>query len=455
MKMKLATITLSAALALEALSARAGDVNLLGNLTVTSNLTAQSSITLGGVQQTNWPSLAQGYQGYKYVIVAEGTNDVQRGGNLQAAYATATTLGPAATNRVVVLVPPGSYNLGSGLVMNTSYVDLIGLVPAQMTTKQVFTDSSGTIRTKTVALANPDCPVVISGVITQTTDNVQIESVLLNNSAGYTYWPTVAGTNTVLRHVSARTRGQFAYAGLYIDCVGAGTGYEDFGVNGTASGTFVDCVAGGNAFGAYGTASGTFINCSAGDNSFGNSITASGVFLNCVGGDDSFGGYGATASGTFKDCVGGDRSFGGGAGTASGTFKDCTGGDASFGGVDDGLNDGSGTASGIFVNCTGGDYSFGTGGVADGTFTSCTGGINSFGGMDADEDPGTLDSAAKLEHCQGGSGSFGSFNMASQDFSYNVGGANTFLMLPQLPTSTNGLPSGTVYNNGGTLKIVP
>ena len=47
----------------------------------------------------------------------------------------------------------------------------------------------------------------------------------------------------------------------------------------------------------------------------------------------------------------------------------------------------------------------------------------------------------KLPALQGGAGSFGSFNMASQDFNYNVGGTNTFLMLPQLPTTTNGLPS--------------
>ena len=55
----------------------------------------------------------------------------------------ATTLGPTSSNRVAVIVPPGSYNLGmTGLVMNTSYVDLIGLVPAQMTSKQAFTNSA-------------------------------------------------------------------------------------------------------------------------------------------------------------------------------------------------------------------------------------------------------------------------------------------------------------------------
>ena len=56
---------------------------------------------------------------------------------------------------------------------------------------------------------------------------------------------------------------------------------------------------------------------------------------------------------------------------------------------------------------------------------------------------------------QAGTGSFGGYNIASQDFNYNVGGTNTFLLLPQLPTSTNGLPSGTVYNSSGSLKVMP
>jgi hypothetical protein len=158
----------------------AGTLTVSGSLTVTTNLTAQS-ITLGGVTETNWAASLSG--GYKYVIVAEGTNDVQRGGNLLAAYSTAITLSPASSNRVAVIVPPGSYNLGTtGLTMNTSYVDLIGLVPAQMTSKQVFTNSAGSLSTKTVA--NVQCPVLIyasasAGTFSQNVDYVRIESVIL------------------------------------------------------------------------------------------------------------------------------------------------------------------------------------------------------------------------------------------------------------------------------------
>src|SRR5260221_12244828 len=78
-----------------ATQALAGNLTVVGNLTVATNLTAQA-IILGGVTQTNWNFLP--LQGYKYVVVAEGTNDVQRGSNLKAAYTTATTFIPTSSN---------------------------------------------------------------------------------------------------------------------------------------------------------------------------------------------------------------------------------------------------------------------------------------------------------------------------------------------------------------------
>lgn len=365
-----------------AVQSLAGNLTVVGNLTVSTNLTAQS-VTLGGVTQTGWPGLP--LQGSKYVVAAEGTNDIHRGNNLLAAYATATTLGPSSSNRVTVIVPPGAYNLGTtSLVMNTSYVDLVGLVPAQMTTKQVFTNSVGSRYTKTVA--NIQCPVRIysgnsTGTIVQNIDNVRIESVSLSNTSGLAYYPSVNGSNTILRHVSMSSMPGGEYAGQYVDCVGGG--------------------------GSFGTGSGI----------------ASGTFIDCVGGDDSFASADdSQASGTFIDCAGGDQCFGF-FGNASGVFVRCVGGDYSFGGWE-------GRSSGSFIDCVGGDYSF-SGWV------------------------GTLDAAAKLQHCKAGANSFGSFQMASDDFNYNVGGTNTFLMLPRLPTSAGGLPSGSVWSSNGVLRVSP
>jgi hypothetical protein len=385
MKMKLRIVALSAGLALVVFGARAGDVNLLGNLSVSSNLTAQS-ISLGGQTYSNWPGLS--LQGYKYVIVAEGTNDTHRGNNLRAAYSTATTLSPAITNRVAVIIPPGNYNLGSGgLNMNTSYVDLIGLVPAQMTAKQVFTDSTGRKRIKTIA--NVQCPARISsGTLTQTVGEVRIESVILQG-----YHPTVSSTNTVLRHVSMSSmRTGVEYAGQYVDCVSVSS-YSFGAYSGNASGAFVDCVGGYGSFGYYSTASGTFINCVSGDYGFGGGGTASGTFVGCVAGNWSFGNN--VASGTFVDCVADDYSFGTAYinSVASGTFIDCVAGLAGFGG--------------------------GYGSVASGTFTRCVGGDYSFGAYYS-----TLATSAKLQHCKASNGSFGGFG-ASEDFSYNPDGAST------------------------------
>ena len=383
--MRLKQLSLVIVLTTAVAHAWAGNLSVVGNLNVASNLTAQS-ITLAGEVWTNWNNLPM--QGSNYVVVAVGTNDVHRGNNLRAAYATATTLNPTSANRVTVIIPPGNYDLGSGgLNMNTSYVDLIGWVPAQMTAKQVFTDSAGRKRSKTVA--NVQCPArITSGTLTQTVGEVRIESVILQG-----YYPTVSSTNTVLRHVSMSSmRTVVEYAGQYVDCV-SGSSYSFGAYGGNAGGAFVDCVGGYGSFGYSSTASGTFINCAGGDYSFGGSGTASGAFAGCVAGNWSFGNH--VASGTFVDCVADEFSFGTyyGGSVASGTFIDCVAGLAGYGG--------------------------GYGSVASGTLTRCVGGDDSFGGYYS-----TLATSAKLQHCKAGTGGFGGFG-ASEDFNYNPDGAST------------------------------
>ena len=415
--MKNFDVLLIATVSFLATQSRAGNLTVNGDLTISNNLTAQS-ITLGGETQTNWNSLP--LQGSKYVIVPQGTNDAHRGNNLRAAYTRAASLGPSASNRITVIVPPGAYNLGSdGLVMDTSYVDIIGLVPCQMTTKQVFTDRAGRQRSKTVSAAEQHTA-SINGTITQTVDNVHIESVYLQF-----YWPTVSGTNTVLRHVwmtdMRNIGGGLEYAGQYIDCVSGSWGFSSH-----ISGTFIDCVAETHSFGnSEVTTSATLIDCTAYEQSFGGrgGGGASGTFTRCVGGDFCFGGWG-NASGTFIDCVAGQESFAGGGWTASGTFIGCVGDEGSFGSSTEG------------------------GGTVSGTFIDCVGGQNSFAGNDENS---YMTPSAKLRHCKA-SGGFAGFG-ASDDFNYNFDGTNTFLMLPYLPTSDSGLPSGSVWSSNGVLRV--
>jgi hypothetical protein len=277
--------------------------------------------------------------------------------------------------------------------MNTSYVDLIGLVPAQMTTKQVFYVNSIEYA-KTVA--DVHCSVTIIGWIGQQTDDVRIESVVLSG-----YGPWISGTNTVLRHVEALSMPiDYEFPGLYVDCVG-GDG----------------CFGSGDSYWPGTGASGTFIDCVAGNGSFGGDADS--------GQGDGGGSGGGLANGTFICCAAGDYSFGAG-----------------------------GNNYGVFISCASGNESFGgEGGAIYGTLINCVGGSDCFGG----DDGGFIGNNAKLQHCTALSSSFGSFANASDDFNYNPAGTNTFLMLPQLPTtaSTNGLPSGTVYNSSGALKVMP
>jgi len=329
--MKTLISVLVCAASLLAIRTSAGNLTIDGTLTANSNLTVLSTITLGDEARSNWP-----FNGYKCVVVPEGSNDVHRGNNLRAAYSTAAILSPSSTNRATVILPPGNYNLnGTDLSLASNYVDLVGLVPCQMTARKTFTDSTGMEHTKTVA--NVQCPVRIFGAaVSQSAGDVHIESVIISN-----YAPSVASTNTLLRHVATTLMSSdISYLGEYVDCTGGDRSFGyDSGDNGiVAGGTFIDCVAGSSSFGSRNadgaTASGTFIDCTAGNASFGgeNSGEASGVFIRCVGGDYCFAGDGGTASGTFIDCTAGTYSFGSDNVLAStARLQHCAAGTGSFG----------------------------------------------------------------------------------------------------------------------------
>ena len=292
-----------------------------------------------------------------YVVVEVTANVLTNGANLRNAYDAAKALTPfgsalSATNRAVVLVPPGRYNLGdSALIINADFVDLVGMSTSR--DNQYIYRNSGT-------------------VLSQSASDVRIENLVFHYTGSadtsYAYNPTVFWTDVTIRIGSpAATRIRncefrasnrimprgATFAGFYEDCVADGEYVFGSGSRETAFGTL------------YGTASGTFINCTGGNYSFGANGTASGTFTNCTGGIYAFGGYG-TASGAFINCTGGGLAFGGGGGTASGTFTNCTGGAFAFGGS-------YGTASGIFRNCIGDMYAFGgsNGTTTDGSFYGC------------------------------------------------------------------------------------
>jgi hypothetical protein len=242
------------------------------------------------------------YSGENYISLLMKGSRVENRAELDAAYAFAKSIAPTVSARYTIVIPPcyidGETN---NFVIDTEFIDIKSLT------------------------GKPDV-IFVNGTIEVDTSNIHL-----------------VGLNVGLQ---AFTLTSDATTNLYEHCVG---GTDSFGYNGTASGTFNNCIGGDQSFGgANGTASGTFTNCIGGDLSFGYGGIASGTFNNCIGGLQSFG-YNGTASGTFNNCIGGDQSFGY-IGTASGTFTNCIGGDLSFGA--------SGTVSGTFTNCLGDDNSF-------------------------------------------------------------------------------------------------
>lgn len=282
--------------------------------------------------------------GAAYVVVTVVDDAALNGANLLQAYEEVKTLTPqgavlSATNRAVLVVPPGLYDLGTEqLTLDTEFVDLIGLT-TDNAAQYIYGTANG-----------PG-----TGVIRQTADNVRIENlyvecnpvsggVSFNSSDPAAYFPDSALTNTVVKNCGFKgnatnensafawgTRIAINYSGTYVDITGD---FRLFGA-GTASGTFIRCTGGTSSFATGGTASGIFRDCTATGESFARSGTASGFFINCKAGNNSFGAFG-TASGSFTNCEAGSTSFGGGttgnAGTASGVFVDCIAGSNSFGG---------------------------------------------------------------------------------------------------------------------------
>lgn len=282
-----------------------GDLNVDGDLTV-DNITAGN---LGPLATTRSGAM---------VLVKTIDNETTNGQNLLAAYTAATGLSPhgmarGGSNRVVVVVPPGRYNLGTGqLNLSQQYIDLVGLSPTREH-QYIFGTTSGNN----------------SGVLAQSADDVRIENlfvectrtsvgnVTLNARDPAAYFPNTAFARTVIRNCrfsatldankSWTMRVGVSYAGTYEDVV---AGKNSFGYAATASGRFVRCTAGQDSFGSAGTASGTFIDCLGRPYSYGGTrggtSQATGVFRNCTYQNDDGAAivfWGGTFSGRMQGCT--------------------------------------------------------------------------------------------------------------------------------------------------------
>jgi len=260
-----------------------GNAEIDGDLTVDS-ITADNLGPLAGMRTA------------AMVLVDTTDNETTNGQNLLDAYTTATGMTPhgmarSGSNRVVVIVPPGRYNLGSGqLWLSQNFIDVIGLSPVREN-QYVFGTTAGTG----------------SGVLRQSANDVRIENLFVectrdssnvstpDSSDPAAYFPNGGLSKTVVRNC----RFSATYDANRAWTMRAGVGY---------AGTYEDVVAGKSSFGFGADASGTFTRCTAGQDSFGS-------------------GNGGTASGDFFDCLGTPYSFGGtrsGTSRATGFFRNCT-----------------------------------------------------------------------------------------------------------------------------------
>lgn len=244
-----------------------------------------------------------------HIVNVKLTNNAAiNGKNLVDAYNYAKTLNPnnqalSSTNRVSIIIQPGNYQLPFELLVDTQFIDIIGLGAQKL--------DQGCI---------PAVNITFGNTINVTANDVRIQGINVGVNQSFKIGdnlPSQIFENC--RGGSGSFRSSTVTAGTFINCFCQGT--NGFGGLSTASGTFINCLSGGNAFGSI--SSGVFINCSAASFSFGSNGTASGTFTNCSASSGSFGGgfTGAMlASGIFINCFGGGGSFGG---TISGKLYQC------------------------------------------------------------------------------------------------------------------------------------
>ncbi|MCE5228322.1 hypothetical protein LLG95_01830 [bacterium] len=347
-------------------------------------------------------------KGENYMVVYATSDPAANGRNLISTYACAKALRPhgndlTTTNRAVVVVPPGRYQLDQNkFVLDAEYVDLVGLT---------------TDRQSQFIYGNLDASSAV--LVRQAADDIRIENLFLDASCPTeqiippaAYDADASTTHTIIRNCEFSGRGKAfsmsigASSAGYYENVKAGRG--SFGYTTNAAGTYINCEAELFSFGSLGAASGSFTNCKAGHYSFGYKSPASGTFNRCTAGNYSFG-HMNTAAGTFTDCIGAYGAFAY-QGTASGKFFRCEGGGKSFAA--------EGTASGTFEHCTGSQYAFGYKGTANGTFTRCKAEANGFGYL------GTA--GGTFTDCAGGDWSFGSIGTAGGKFVNCTGTAFCF-----------------------------
>lgn len=319
-------------------------------------------------------AIRQGYDSTKDAIVEWADNDSDRGTNLKAAYNAAKAKSPSAKSPCTVWIPPWAHYVGSGLVVDTDYVNLIAIYEEKLNIQGIATQNEITyISRKTVVYTSS---ATNRAAITQSANHVVMRgfnvAFFTSSSLMFTYGLKIESTNN------------------------SGSSYDNmFFWHDRVTG-----FAGSVAFIA--DARGTWINCAAGENAWrlttGSTIFAPSMYR-CVGDTGSF--CGDPPDSEMQGCH---------------LYQCVCIGDYGFGGcylhavpIDENC---------LFMECVSGNYSFGIGVVNAGTFIRCRGGRYCFGSTsDVELECRYVGSfVGYAEDSYGGSGSFGGRKVSVGEF---------------------------------------
>ncbi len=375
------------------------------------------------------------YVSKNYISVDAIGTATSNGTKLLAALTTAYMLTPnsvplSATNRAVLLLFPGVYDLGASFLAISSFVDIYCFGGSD----DIIVTSSNA--TGTIQIANTNNYIFNNFTVINTGAGGSIVHNVGQTDTGY--W-----NNLVLK---SKTEAGTIYAGIYTNLIatindvlsGDITGevkYSSFknnscgGINAgniTVSGSIINCSGLQNCFG--GTNSGNVIvsgyiaNCTNNDNAYGFSnsgtvdITSTAIIINCKGKDFCFGATidsTCTIAGNILNCFASGTSFAfssTGSVSLSGIINNCIGGATLFcfassnnsanititstgkiqSCISTGIfsfgssNSGNIVITGLIDNCKGTNACFGQSALGtvtiDGTISNCIGDTNCFGG---------------------------------------------------------------------------
>ncbi len=391
------------------------------------------------------------YAGQNYRVVKASGDAVANGTALLAAFSAAQSLTPngvalSNTNRAVVYLLAGTYNIGAFDLKLFEFVDVIGIGAAQDIVVTGVADgvfsaqATNNYVLKNLSITNTAAGGSISHAIPVGTDNGVWDNLILNS-------PNTEST---------------IFAGTYNNITGTVDHIFNGDITGTVSNsTFTNNSCGFTATGDV-TISGTIYNCKANSFSFGRTengnLTISGTIDNCVSTNASSGSFGLASggdcilSGIISNCKSGRASFINGSVsaqiTSTGIMDNCsipfdpvTGGSFSFvhssfgtvtmaGTIRNCQTNISGTTlrafcasgtgvitiSGTIQNCiSNGSHCFGASDgssniTISGTIIDCECPTNSFGFSSS----GTMTVSGTIENCNGGTNSFGSTTSAGK-----------------------------------------